>query len=135
VKSFDLGAIMDAIADAAVVGNVVVAGKAYAYPAQSISPPCLVVGYPEDIEFDLSFTGGSHQLTMPVWVAVGMVADKTARDRISALVSGVSGFKEALEGNLGGTVQVCHVVDCKIETITVAAVDYLAGKFTLEIAT
>jgi hypothetical protein len=127
----DLGQIMQAVADELVSASVV--ANAYGYPAKSITPPCAIVGYPEEIEFDMTFQDGSHKLDLPVWIFVGTVHDRSARDRMSDLISGVSGVKEALDGTLTAAVQTCRVVDCRIEMITIAGVDYLSAKFSLEI--
>lgn len=134
MSTFNLSTIMDAIANTAKAANIVT--TAFPYPPASIAGQCLVVGYPEDISFDVTFRGGSHKLTIPVWYIVGRGIDKSSRDALSAIISGVKGTKEALDGNLGGAVQTCTVTDCKVvPALGIGAVEYLAAEFTLVIHT
>lgn len=126
-----LADVMDAISAEIVSAGVVT--KAHAYPVGSVTPPCAVVGYPETIDFDAVFGRGSDKAEFPLWVIVGKVHDKSARDAISKLITGATGIKDALDGDLGGAVQTCHVTDCKIEEIQVGDITYLSAKFMLEI--
>ncbi len=127
----DLAAIMDAILEQVLDGTDIKTG--YAYPAESINPPCAVVGYPEEIEFDATFGSVNNRLKIPVHIAVGKVHDRSARDRISVLIAGVGSLKAALDGDLGGVVQTCRVTECEISTLTVAGVEYLSARLLLDI--
>ena len=129
----DLNAVMDGIAARLRTGGFV--PKVYEWPSESPTPPCAIVGYPETIEWDFTFADASDRASFPVWLVVGRVSDRTARDRISDLISGVNSIKALLDGNLGGVVQTCRVEDCSVENVSINAVDYLAAKFTLDVIT
>lgn len=122
---------MQALADRAVAAGVVT--RAYGWPAESVQPVCLVVGYPTSIDFDASFGRGSDRAVFPCWVIVGKAHERTTRDAISQYVTGATGIKEALDGDLGGAVQTARVTDCQIEAIAVGAVEYLAARIDVEI--
>jgi hypothetical protein len=93
-----LGPLMDAIAGKVPAGAT---GRVHAWPVESISPPCAVVGYPDEpIDFDLTMGRGSDRLTIPLWFAVGKPVERTARDALSAVLTGVSGIKDAIDGAL-----------------------------------
>ena len=127
----DLGAVMDAIAAAIEAQGVT--SRTYAYPAESVSVPCAVVGYPDEIEFDIVYQRGADLANIPVYFLTGRVVDRAARDRMAAIISGATGIKEALDGDLGGAVQSLRVTDMKVLNVQVAGVDYLAAKFNAEV--
>lgn len=132
--SFNLATVMDAIAAELIADGVT--ARASAYPIPNPTPPCAIVGYPTKIDYDMTAhanaTTGKLEFEFPVWFLVGRVLDKDARDRLSAVITGAPGIKEALDGNLGGTVDFSTVTDCQVETLTIGDVDYLAARFTLE---
>jgi hypothetical protein len=129
VARLDLAATMDALAGATP------AGISHAWPVESITPPCWVVGYPEDIDFDAVFARGSDKATFPMFYIVGKVTTKTARDMLSAVISGVDELKAAIEADptLGAVIQTCRVTHCRPQEITVAGVAYLSARFDVEV--
>jgi hypothetical protein len=133
MAKIDLDATMDAIA--ARIEAAGVTERAYSWPSASVSIPCAIVGYPTRIEFDLTFQDGSDELVFPIWFLVGKVSDKAARKKLSDILRGATGIKDALDGNLGGVVQTARVTDGTIETVSVSAIDYLSARFDLEVAT
>jgi hypothetical protein len=133
-----LATVMDAIASTIDAANLTVQPgtipmRSYAWPAGSVNPPCIVVGYPKKIIFDLTFNRGSDEATFPVWFVVGKPDDKSARDTLSALLTGAGKIKDTLDGNLGGAVQSARCVDCDVESVKIGDIEYLAALFTLEV--
>lgn len=134
MAQINMGATMQAIADRAVAAGIVT--RAYGWPNEQASPPCLVVGYPDgDIEYDSTFRRGSDKATFPAWIVVGKAVERTTRDVLSAYIAGATGIKDALDGNLGGVVQTARVTDCQIEPVVIAGVEYLAARFDVEVYT
>lgn len=134
MAALDLAAVMDAIA---VNLSAVTGLRCYGWPTDNVAPPAGIVGYPADIEFDLTFQRGSDRATFPVWVLVGKAYDRASRDLVAAYIAGVDDVKEALDGDLPvdmtPTVQSCRVTDCRIEVVPVGGVDYLAARFELDV--
>lgn len=128
----NLSSVMDAIADAVVP---TVTKRAYAWPVDSITVPCVVVGYPEELDFDMTFVRGSDRAVFPVYFVVGRATDRVARDQLSAVISGASGIKEVLDTSLSEVAQASRTTDCKITTMSVAGVEYIAAVFSLEVYT
>lgn len=96
--AIQLGSIMDAIA--AKVPDTATS-RVYAWPVETIQPPCAVVAYPEEpIQFDATFTRGSDRATFPLFFLVGKATERTARDRLSEIVTGATGIKDAMDGPL-----------------------------------
>lgn len=127
----DLGAVMDAIANA--ITDADITKRAYGYPADSISVPCAVVGFPDSIEFDVTFQRGADQTVIPVYFIVGKVTEKSARDHLASIITGATGIKDTLDGNLGGVVDTLRVTDMKILNVQVSGIDYLAAQFNAEV--
>jgi hypothetical protein len=129
--AINLAGVMDALAARLVTADVT--ERAYAWPADNVQPPCAVIGYPEDIEFDATFGRGSDVAVFPVWFLVGKVSERTARDRLSAIVTGATGIKNALDGGYPSYIQTARVQNCRPAPVTVAGVEYLAARFDVEV--
>lgn len=128
----DLGAVMDAIATATTSAPALVP-RAYAYPPDTISPPCVVVGYPTRIDFDLSYQRGSDRADIPVYFVVGRASEASARAALSTVIADATSIKSRLDGDLGGAVDTLRVADLRILTLAVGGIDYLAGVFDTEV--
>lgn len=131
MAAIDLSATMDAMA----VALKDTVNRVYAWPADSVTVPAAVVGYPTDLNFDLTFQRGGDRAAIPVYFLVGKVSDRTARDRLSEIISGATGIKTALDGDLDGAVQSLRVQDCRVEEITIGGVAYLSATFTCDVLT
>jgi hypothetical protein len=131
-----LAATMDALA-AKLVAGPVAGGRVFAWPEEGVVPPCIVIGYPESIDFDMTFGRGSDKATFPVYFLVGKVTGKASRDKLSAVVTGATAVKNVLDGPLtvGANVASVRVVDCRPDTLIVGATEYLAGRFDTEVIT
>lgn len=93
-----LGDLMDAIA-----GKVSTSAtkRVYAWPVDTIAPPCAVVGYSDEpLEFDLTMGRGSDRLTIPLYFIVDKVVTRTARDRLADILTGAAGIKNTIDGAL-----------------------------------
>lgn len=134
--AFDLSATMDGIAAYAVTQGVTT--RAYGWPTPTVTPPCMLVGYPTKLDFDMTFhaagTVGFIEATFPLWFVVGLVIEKSSRDSLSAIISGATGIGNLLDGAMGGTfLSTARVVDVKLETLMIGAVEYLAARFDLDV--
>ncbi len=131
MAGINVGAVMDALALA--LTNASITKHVYAWPSESVVVPAAIVGYPDPIDFDMTFGRGSDSATFPIWLVVGKVSERTARNILSAYITGATGIKNTLDGNLSGSVQSCRVVDCKIESVAIGGVPYLAARFDCEV--
>lgn len=133
MAAIDLAAVMDAIANTAVAGEVV--ERAYPWPTLEVSPVCLIVGYPTELNFDTTMARGSDRATFPVWIVCGKAEARTTRDVVTAYITGATGVKDVLDGNLGGAVQSARVMSMVMENANIAGIDYLAARFDLDVLT
>jgi hypothetical protein len=123
----NLSAVMDGLA-ASLSGLVV---NRYAWPVESITVPCVVVGYPSRLDFDMVFARGADTWLVPLWYVVGKTGTKDARDALSDILSEAGSVKALLDGaHTFGDVRVTNV---EVTEVTIAAVVYLAAKFDCEV--
>lgn len=127
----NLGAVMDAIATTCTGASL--APRAYPYPADTISPPCVVVGYPVLLSFDMTYQRGADQADIPVYFVVGRPNELAARTALSAILADATSVKSALDGTLGGVVSSLRVTDCRVMELEVNTVTYLAAVFNAEV--
>jgi hypothetical protein len=131
VSALDLAATMDGIAAQVVAWGGV--PNAYAYPVDSITVPCVVVGYPTTLEIAVTFGRGGDHAVFPVWVVTGRTSTKDARDALSVALEGGSDLVAAIEGTYSyGDVD---VTEATIATFTSAGVEYISLELTVDVTT
>lgn len=123
----NLADVMDGLAALAPGDN------AYAWPAESVSVPCTVIGYPERVTFDLVYGEGADRFEFPVWRIVGKTGSKAARDALSEALSGLLSLKTAFEVDNPSFADSVRCTDAEVSEITVAAVTYLGIKLSVEV--
>jgi hypothetical protein len=107
------------------------ADNTYAWPAQSVTIPCVVVGYPTKIDFDLTFRRGGDTVELPVWFVAGPAGRLEVRNLLSDILSDAVSVKAVLDGNHDfGDVR---VTDATIEEVNIVGVSYLSVKFDVEV--
>lgn len=109
--------------------------RCFAYPVPTITPPAAVVSYPDNVTFDETYGRGMDRMTMSVVLAVGKVSDRSARDQLAAYCagSGATSVKAVLESGAYSAFHTVRVVDIDFDVVTIAATDYLAAMFNLDI--
>jgi hypothetical protein len=135
MADWNLSTVMDGIAAYAVAQGVIV--NAYGYPRADPVTPAMLVGYPTHCKFNYTFhgagTAGATELTFPLWFLVSRVLDKTARDALSGMITGLTGIKDKMDAMTGSGVNYADISDMKIEAVDVAGVTYLAAVFDYDV--
>lgn len=117
MAGLDVADVMDALA-AAVEGSSLVS-KAFAYPTEAVTPGQATVGYPETIDFDMTFERGADTATFPVWVMCGLTVDPATRATVSDLIKHASDVKAVVESYAQGSAySSVRVTDARIERVT-----------------
>lgn len=125
--------VMQAIADRA---DTIDGLRCFGFPADSVVPPALMVGFPVPYAYDEA-TDGMGKIILPVWLAVPRTVDRATRDAIAAYcdASGPQSVKAVLESGdysaLGLTVNVDQVEFDY--AYSVAEIGMPAAKFTVSI--
>lgn len=128
----NLANVMDAVSDRL---DTIDGLRCFAYPPGSVTPPAAVVSYPGDYTFDETYGRGSDRLTLPVVLVVGKATDRTSRDALGAFCdgSGVKSVKAVLESGTYTAFDSLRVASIEFDVVTIAATDYLAAIFDIEI--
>lgn len=122
--------VMDALA--AVLKTVGL--RVFAYPAPNVVPPAGFVGWPDEINYDVSMARG-WSARFPVLIVVGKGDVRSARDAISAYVSstGSSSVRAALGAGTGVAYDSARVTRAHVEPVSIAAIEYLAALLDVEV--
>lgn len=110
--------------------------RVFAYPPDKIDPPAAIIGYPETITYDTSMGRGTDMIEFPIFVMVGRLTDRTARDKLAPYLagSGSASIKGVLRAALPFVAMASvNVVSATIEVVTMAGLDYLTAVFTVNV--
>lgn len=128
----DLAAVMDQIGDRL---DTIAGLRVFRYPVAKITPPAAVVSYPDKIELNQTYARGMTKMTLPLVLVVGKVSDRSARNQLGAYCNDM-GARSVVQILQSGTYAAFHEVvvqSIEFDVTTIAAVDYLAALFTLDI--
>lgn len=132
--SLNASAVMDGLG----VRLATISGlRVFDFPPDSVNPPAAIVGYPT-VQFDATMARGKDRLSIPVYVYVGRVSDRNARDQLAAYMAGAgaSSVKAAVEAGktLGGACDTCRVVDAApVDGSDFAGSPFVAIRFTVDV--
>ena len=123
--------VMDALA--AVLKTVGL--RVFAYPAPNVVPPAGFIGWPDEIDYDVTAGRGGWSAIFPVLIVVGKGDVRSARDAISAYVSstGPSSVRAALGAGTGVAYDSARVTRAHVEPVSIAAIEYLAALLDVEV--
>jgi hypothetical protein len=109
--------------------------RVHAHPIGKITPPAAIVSYPDTLEFDKTYGRGMDQMSLPVVLVVGRAVDRAARDELAAYCKGAGerSIKAVLESGAYAALDTIRVVGIDFDVVAIAAIDYIAGVFTLDI--
>ncbi len=110
--------------------------KAYDHIPDSINVPGAVVGQ-LDIDFDASLNRGFDRASCTILLIVGRMSESAGQTKLDGFLasSGSTSVKAAIEGDvtLSGAVQTLRVTNATAGSVQVAAIDYLAYRYTVEL--
>lgn len=130
--ALDLPATLDALG----VRLGTIAGlRVYDYPPDAVAAPAAVVGYPDEITYDVTMARGTDSTTITVTVLVTSGSDRATRDALAPYQSGTgaASIKAAIDGPLGGVVKDARVTSSVTRGIQVGGIDYDAAIFDVEV--
>jgi hypothetical protein len=108
------------------------------HPVGSASFPAAIVSWPERVDYDGTYRRGMDTMTIPVLLLVAESSDALSTQRaLSGYLAGAgaTSIKAAIEnaGSASGVFSTVVVKDSTVDPVTLAGVDCLAAKFTVEI--
>ncbi|MGH7486061.1 MAG: hypothetical protein ACREMY_10745 [bacterium] len=103
----------------------------FPWPVDAVTPPAVIVGAPSELTFDMHFAGDLDGMTVPIWFVVGKTSTNASWSAISAVVSGTSGVKTAVDGihDFGNL----RLTGGSIEWVTIEAIPYLSVKYEVDV--
>lgn len=109
--------------------------RVHPFWSQRITPPAVVVQWPENVEFDVTYRRGGDRVTFPVSVLAGLVDARSTRDRLARFADGAGpdSIKQAIERSSAPSYHSAHVSRVDFEMISVAGVDYMAATFDVDV--
>lgn len=109
--------------------------RVFPYWTDRITPPAAIVGWPEPLTFDATYFRGSDRAEIPIYVAVGKVDARSARDTMARYADGAGSYsvKAAVEAHAATAYGSARVMRVEFDVLTVAAVDYLAATFVVDL--
>jgi hypothetical protein len=114
-----------------------IAGRTYAWPPASITPPAAFVDYPGPGAYDLSYGRGADRTTGTAVVALGRPSDPQTRDPLTGYIdgSGAESVKAAVDGDAGDydSCDSVTVTGWDTNIVSIGGMEYLAAVFTLDI--
>lgn len=104
-------------------------GRTFAYPPSALVPPAAVVGWPDEINYDLAMARGGWLATFPMLVVVAKSDMRSARDTIATYLDGVgpSSVRAALDGGVHVAYDSALVMKAHVEPVSIAGIEYLAA--------
>ena len=110
--------------------------KTYDYIPDSVNVPGAVVGQ-LDLDFDASLNRGLDRASCTILLIVGRMSESAGQTKLDGYLasSGSTSVKAAIEADvtLGGAVQTLRVTNATAGSVQVAATDYLAYRYTVEL--
>lgn len=110
--------------------------RTYAYVPDKIVPPAAVVAYPERVRFDETYGRGFDRVSLPIFVLVGRLTDRSAREILIGYCggSGASSIKAVVEGGTYTAFDDARVEGVEFNTYRAAGTEYVGAKFMVDIA-
>lgn len=104
-------------------------------PVATALPPAGIVAYPEAVNFDATYGRGVDRIAgLPVWVVIGDVTSRSAREKAGAYSAGRGDLsvKQHLERRAWTSCDDLTVTSARFDTVTEKGIDYLAVMFTID---
>jgi hypothetical protein len=131
----NIGDVMDELAERLRLAPSL-AGRTYAYPPGTVTPPAAIVAYPTDGTFDATYGRGMDRMRGVVVVVVGRPTERQSRDALAKYMngSGPESVKVLLDGDDYTSCDSVRVATWETDVYTIGATDYLTAVFELDIA-
>jgi hypothetical protein len=108
----------------------------FPYPADDVTSPAGVMGYPEQIEYDQTYGRGMDRIReLPVFLVAGRPNAKAAMEKAAAWSSGAGthSVKAVLESGDYESFDEVTVTACTFGVETIGGTDYVAARFVLDV--
>ena len=125
--SMNVSAEMDSIGTAL---STISGLRVHDFVPKSAQPPFAFVDYPETVDYDTTKQRGKDTAVFPIFVAVGNMSDRSARDELAAYLNGTGTKSIKAAVDLAGS---RRVTSADVAVMTVSGIDFLAARFDVEV--
>lgn len=128
----NLAAVMDEMGAAL---DTIAGLNVFPFSANRITPPAAIVAWPDPLTYDAAMQRGKDRMTVPLYVVVGKVEARSARDRLAVFLDGADAksVKAALESHAYASCDSVRVTEATVDAVTVAGVEYLGAIFQTDV--
>lgn len=126
--ALDVPAVWDQIGGA--VGSIT-GLRVFDYVPDQLSPPAAVVTL-DTVEYDASMSRGFDRAIFKIWVAVGKVSERTARDALAAYANGAGSASTSIKAAVDALGPNVRVMRTSTQTLTSGGLEYLAAVFDVD---
>jgi hypothetical protein len=125
-----LSILMDELAEAGLLAEGL--ERAYAWPAERVEPPCLVVPWPDEVQYAATYGGGIDRCRFPLILVLGRGGTaKQNRDKVAHWMSG--NLPSVIESYGYTGEHVVTVSTAETDIVEIAGVAYLAMLFETDV--
>lgn len=109
--------------------------KIFRYPPESVTPPCLIISYPDQVNYDLTNGRGTDEiLGLSITGVVGAVTSLAARRKVMDLAGGGSGgLKSLIESQSFSSCDDIQIESAQFDVVKITEVDYISVTFSATI--
>lgn len=102
------------------------------YPVDSVTPPAGILGYPDSIDYDVTYQRGEMSFTnLPVYMITDRTDSKSARNQVAVWTdpSHSSSVKQYLDKENYTSCDSVNVINATFDVMTISGIDYLVAVF------
>lgn len=109
--------------------------RVYPYPPDALAAPAAIIGYPDSIDFDMTWGRGVDSMTIPVYLVVDRNWDRATYTRIADFTAGTgsSSLKALLQTKPNVAYSTARVRSISHSVIAVAGLEYWVATFLVDI--
>lgn len=127
---FDFGRFMDELAAACKTVDGI--NRTYAWPANKVEPPCAVIGWPTEIDYDETYGGTQHDYVVPVFLFTSMGnTPRVSRDRLANWIS--RDIKVAIDDFEYTDSPIAVVTTAESDVVELAGTQYMTFIFSVDV--
>lgn len=105
------------------------------YPSDNVLSPSVVVGFPVEIEYDVTMARGCDRYKIPLYLIMDRNDLRASVNKVSPYIigTGESSIKQSVESLATEEWHWARVVDASLDDVSVAGKDYIGVKFNVEV--
>lgn len=127
--------LSDVMTEVAEASRVIDGLRVHEQPVGAVTPPALMVLYPDQILFDETYGRGSDSSDAGFLLVVGKPYDRATKELLGELTAGggLKSLKAAIEAYSYASCDSVRLASIEFDVVTIGGVDYMGGLGKLQI--